>query len=76
MGNGGAFIQRLSSLQSTQSTFTFTHKKALGTKAGFSILREDTSTCRLEEPGIEPPKYLLSNSRHRSDEHLQISCLV
>ena len=42
-----------------------------GGKVGFSVLPKDTSTCRQEEPGFEPPTigslagllYLLSHSR-------------
>lgn len=52
-------------------TRTFTHRGYIGGILGFSILPKDTSTCRLEEPGFEPPTfrlvgnplYLLSNRR-------------
>ncbi len=84
--HGPFFIQCFSSRSITQSAFTIksqpacqhlihTHSHtsgaAIGSKLGFSILPKDTSTCRPEESGIEPPTvwlvdvplYLLGRSR-------------
>ena len=55
----------------TIHTHSYTDGSAIRTNLGLSVLPKDTSTCGLEEPGIEPPifrlvddpLYLLNHSR-------------
>ena len=45
-----------------EETHFHTHSHTIG-DLGLSILSKDTSTCGLEEPGIEPPIFQLVDDR-------------
>ena len=48
-------------------THSYTDGTAIGSNLGLSILPKDTSTCGLEEPGIEPPILRLVDDRSTSE---------